>query len=212
MYLLPLRVCRLYLLNYTHGGDFDFLLRWVVLWPFAHHLTSSHVYFAFHTGLLMWARGRCFHSFSSIIHNLSSSVCPQLVFFFLWAFSFPFQSHQLLHYIPSPPLCAPLILWYDLSALFLFMYVWLSTEHPVFFLQCALFPPFSSLPLHPLLAPCLCSLFLLSSSSLSLLSSCLCPQCLDSVQRVSLPAQTAVASPGAGSAMVTTIVPMVQTR
>lgn len=92
------------------------------------------------------------------------------------------------------------------------MYVWLSAEHPVFFLQSALFPPFSSLPLHLslLLASALCSCSIIVSRPPKLSS--LCPQCLVSVQRVSLPAQTVVALPGAGSATGTTTVPMVQMR
>lgn len=44
--------------TYSNACMVDCVLHWVVLWPFA-HLTSSHVCFAFHTGLLLWARGRC---------------------------------------------------------------------------------------------------------------------------------------------------------
>lgn len=110
----------------------------------------------------MWARGRCFHTFNSTIHNLSSPVLrvsPTPSFsFVLWAFFLSFWiplAPLLLHYMQNrmlhhPHLCAPWVnpvIW--IISLILFMYVWLST---------ALFPPFSSLfsfpfSLTPLLAP-----------------------------------------------------------
>ena len=136
-----------------------------------------------------------------------SSVCPQLVFLSFCELLFPSllnptsssssstsYSTECCTIPPSVP--HESILWYELSALFLFM----------FLLQSA----FSSLPLRLslLLASGLCSIILPRPTELS----SLCPQCLVSAQRASSPAQTAVALPGAGSATGTTTVPMVQTR
>lgn len=91
------------------------------------------------------------------------------------------------------------------------MSVWLSTENPVFFLQSALFPPFLflSLQLSLLLVSILCSSLIICQPS-KLCSVRL--QCLESVQRVSFPAQMAAALLGAGSAMGITTALMVQMR
>lgn len=173
----------------------------------------------------MWARGRCFHSFSSTIHNLSYPVLcvPPACFLFcepLPSFSVPIAPlatplHTVQNVVPSPPLC-PMSQSCDMNYEPYFYSCTSDSQQSTLCSFCSLLYSHLSLlfsfplRLSLLLASALCSRVIILSHPSKLSS--LCPQCLVSVRRASFPAQMAVALPGGGSAMGTTTALMVQTR
>lgn len=188
----------------------------MALRPFAHlTFTSSHVCFAFYTGQLLWARGRCYHQLPSPLCAPGFSFSPASIFFFRFICLFLNPRSSFSSRVTHARFCThranPVIwtIWLILST-----YVRLSTELLVLFFSVCSIPAFSLLFSFPYTSPC--SLLRLSlllnhahthSERLSL-----CPQCLASAPRASFPAQTGVALQGAGSVTGTTTALMAQMR